>query len=128
MILFYSFRTIFTETSSSGLIFESIKALEIKMSTVSNLVFASNTILSCFFFFFVTIDLYFLIPAIIMKVVIVAVEPEIPTGLPTKEEKLEMETHPVTVGVKLSNDQHNLKPDKSFCAFYLSIHFSLFLQ
>ena len=125
MILFYSFRTIFTETSSSGLMFESIKALEIKISTLSNLIFASNTILSCFFF---TIDLYFLIPAIIVKVVIVAVEPEIPTGIPTKEEKLEMETHPVTVGAKLSNDQHNLKPDKSFCAFYPSIHFSLFLQ
>ena len=42
-----------------------VKALEIKTSMPFNLDFANNTILSCFFFFFLIIDLYFLIPAAI---------------------------------------------------------------
>ena len=49
-------------------IFESIKALEIKTSMLFNLNLANNTILSCFFFFFLIIDLYFLIPAVIAQV------------------------------------------------------------
>ena len=40
-----------------------MKALEIKTSMLFNLDFANNTILSCFLFFFLIIDLYFLIPA-----------------------------------------------------------------
>ena len=67
----YSFSTLFTETNSIKLIFESIKALEIKTSIVFNLVFANNTMLSCFFFFFL-IDLCFLIPAVI-KVIFIAI-------------------------------------------------------
>ena len=67
----YSFSTLFTETSSIKLIFETIKALEIKSSIVFNLVFANNTTLSCFFFFFL-IDLCFLIPAVI-KVIFIAI-------------------------------------------------------
>ena len=43
--------------------FESIKTLEIKSSMLCNLDFAKNTILSCFFF--LIIDLHFLIPAVI---------------------------------------------------------------
>ena len=50
---------LFTETNSSWLIYESIKALDISTSMVSNLVFPSNTILSWFFLFFLIIDLYF---------------------------------------------------------------------
>ena len=40
-----------------------MKALEIKTSMLFNLDFANNTILSCFLFFFLIIDLYLLIPA-----------------------------------------------------------------
>ena len=40
-----------------------MKALEIKTSMLFNLDFANNTISSCFLFFFLIIDLYFLIPA-----------------------------------------------------------------
>ena len=47
--------------------FESAKALEIKTSMLLNLDFANNTILPCFFFFFLIIDLYFLIPAVITQ-------------------------------------------------------------
>ena len=48
--------------------FGSIKALEIKTSILFNLDFANSTILSCFFFFFLIIDLYFLIPVVIAQI------------------------------------------------------------
>ena len=35
---------------------------------VFNLFFPNNTILSCFFFFFLVIDLYFLVPAVIVQI------------------------------------------------------------
>ena len=62
----YSFSTLFNETNSSWLTFESIKALEIKTSSVFNLVFADNTILTCFFLFSLVIDLYVLILPVII--------------------------------------------------------------
>ena len=54
----------------------------IKNSMVFNLVFASNTILSCFFFFFLIIDLYILTPAVITEIFIAIAELAIPTGIP----------------------------------------------
>ena len=65
-----------------------------------NLDFASNTILSCFFFFFLIIDLYFLIPTVIAQIFNPIEELVIPIGIPTKEAKAEMETHPVIVQAK----------------------------
>ena len=62
-----------------------------------NLDFANNTILSCVVFFFLVIDLYFLIPAVIAQIFHKIAELVIPTGIPTKEAKTEMETHPVIV-------------------------------
>ena len=59
-----------------------------------NLDFANNTILSCFFFFLI-IDLYFLIPAVTAQNFNPTAELVFPIGIPTKEEKAEMETHPV---------------------------------
>ena len=64
-----------------------------------NLDFANNTILSCFFFFFLIIDLYFLIPAVITQIFNPIAAVTIPIKIPTKEAKLEMETHPVTVEI-----------------------------
>ena len=61
-----------------------------------NLDLASSTILSCFFFFFLFIDLYFLIPAVITQTFNPITELEIPVGIPTKEVKAEMEAHPVS--------------------------------
>ena len=55
-----------------------------------NLGFASNTILSCFFFFFLIIDLYFLTPAVIAQIFNTIPELVIPTGIPIKEAKAEM--------------------------------------
>ena len=67
--------------------FESIKALEIKTSMLLNLDFANNTVWSCFFFFFLIIDLYFLIPAVIAQIFNPIAELVIPIGIPTKEAK-----------------------------------------
>ena len=64
--------------------FESIKALEIKASTLFNLHFANNTILSCFFLFS---DSYFLIPAVITQIFNPIVELAIPIRIPTTEAK-----------------------------------------
>ena len=67
-----------------------------------NLDFASNTILSCFFFFyFLTTDLYFLIHAVIAQFFNPIVELLIPIGTPSKEAKLEMEIHPVIAEAKI---------------------------
>ena len=68
-----------------------------------NLDFANNTILSCFFFFLLVINLYFLIPAVITQIFNPTAELAIYSGIPTKEAKAEMKTHPVTAETKMSN-------------------------
>ena len=68
-----------------------IKALEIKTSVLFNLNFANNTVLSCLFFFFLIIELYFVIAAVIAQIFNPIAEIVIPTGIPTKEAKAEME-------------------------------------
>ena len=62
-----------------------------------NLVFASNTILSCFFFFSLIIDLYFLIPAAIAQIFNPIAELLIPIGIPSKEANGEIEIYSVIV-------------------------------
>ena len=64
-----------------------IKALEIIMSVIFNLAFANDTILSCFFFIFLIIDLYFLILAVIAYIFNPIAELAIPIGIPSKEAK-----------------------------------------
>ena len=64
---------------------ESTKTLEIKTSMLFNLDFANNTILSCYFF--LIIDLYFLIIAVIAQFLNPITELVIPIGIPTKEPK-----------------------------------------
>ena len=58
-----------------------------------NLDFANNTILSCFFFFFLVIDLYFLIPAVIPQIFNSIAELVISFGTPKKEAKTEIGIH-----------------------------------
>ena len=67
-----------------------------------NLDFANDTILSSFFHFFLIIDLYFLIPAVITQTFNPIVELAIPIEIPTKEPKSEKETHPVLVEIAIS--------------------------
>ena len=69
----------------------SIKDLEIKTSKLFTLHFANNIILSCFFFFSLIIDLYFLIPAVIAQILHI-----IPIKIPRKVTKTEIDVHPVT--------------------------------
>ena len=58
--------------------------------TLFNLVLANDTILSCFFFFFLIIELKFLIHAVITQIYNPIAEHVIPTGIPTKETKAEI--------------------------------------
>ena len=60
-----------------------------------NLDFANNTILSCVFF--LIIDLYFLIHAVITQIFNPIAELVIPIGISTKEAKAETETHPTII-------------------------------
>ena len=55
-----------------------------------------------FFFFFLIIDLYFLIPAVIAQIINPIAELVIPIGIPTAEAKAEMTTHPVIVEITIS--------------------------
>ena len=56
-----------------------------------------------FFFFFLIIDLYFLIPAVVKQIFNLTVELIIPIGILTKEAKAEMKTHSVIVEITVSN-------------------------
>ena len=62
----------------------------------------NNTILSCFFFFFLKIKLHVLILVVITQMFIVVAEMAVPTGITTKEAKTEIETCPVTMEAKIS--------------------------
>ena len=73
--------------------------------------FAKNTILSDFFFFFLIIASYFLIPAVIAKFFNPIAELIIHRGILCKEAKARTEIHPVTVESKMR------KWYKTFCAF-----------
>ena len=90
------------------MIYESIKALEIRTSIVFNISFTNNTILLRYFFFFFSIDLYFLIPAVIKQTFIPTAELVIPTGTETNEANSENETQPVIVEPKISKCSFNI--------------------
>ena len=55
-----------------------------------------------FLLLFLIIDLYFLIPAVIAKVFNLRAELAMHIGIPTKEEKAEIETHSLTAETKIS--------------------------
>ena len=78
----------FIDKRSSRLVYESLKASEIKTSMLFNLFLANNTTFWCFF---LIIDLYFLIPAIITQFFNPIPELVIPTRLSKAEAKAEIE-------------------------------------
>ena len=84
-ILLDFLNTLFTEKILSWLIYHSIKVLEIRTSIVFNVLFPKNTILSCYSFFFLIIDLYFWIPAVIAQTFIPTAEIVIPTITQTNQ-------------------------------------------
>ena len=75
-----------------------IKALEITTSMLFNLVFADTFIL-CLFCFFLVIDLYFLIRAVIEQILNLIAELAIHIRIPNKETKAEIDT--VTTEAKI---------------------------
>ena len=81
----------FIKKNYHEIITKSIKALEI------------NTILSCFFFFFLIIELYVLIPAAIAHIFNPIAELVTPIGITIKEAKEEIEMHSVNVEAKTRN-------------------------
>ena len=94
-ILLYTLNTLFTEKKSCEQY-----TRRLKPSIVSNLSFPSNSILSCFLLFFLIIDLYSLIPAVIAQIFIPTVELAIPTGTSTNEAKVDIETQSLTPKTK----------------------------
>ena len=110
------------------LIFEPIKALEIKTSILFNLNLAENIILSRFFLFFWIIDQYFLIPAAIARVFSPIAELVVLIVMPIKEAKAKLEIYPVIVEAKIRKCLTWLDLYKPFFAFYSWIHLALFLQ
>ena len=66
-----------------------------------NLDRANNTILSCFFFFSLIFDFYVFIHTVIAQIFNQIIELVIPIGIPTKQAKAELETHPVIVEPKI---------------------------
>ena len=78
-----------------------IKVLENKTFISFNLDFANNTILSCLFFFFLIIDIHFLIPAVIAQIFNPVAELIISVWILSKEAKAEIEIHPVLAEAKI---------------------------
>ena len=71
------------------------------ISMIFNSDFANSTILSCFFFFFLIIDLYFLIPVVIAQIFNPIAELVIHIEILIKEAKSELEIHPVIAETKI---------------------------
>ena len=76
-------------------------SLLLKTSMLFNLIFVYNAIVLCFFFFFLIMDLYVLVTAVIAQIFNPIAELVSPIGIPTKEAKPEIQTHPVTAEAKI---------------------------
>ena len=92
-----------------------------------NLDFANNTILSCFFLFFLIIDLNCTIAAAI-TIFNPTADLVIPIEIPSKETKAETEIHPVIPEAKIRKCSIQFRVVQIFCTLYSSIYFALFVQ
>ena len=100
-ISWYSLNTLFTKKKLCWLKYESIKIFEIRTLIVCNLSFSNNTVLSCISFFFLKINMYFLIPALIFQIFIPTAELLIPTRPQPNEANAEIVTQLVSVEAKI---------------------------
>ena len=100
--------------------------METETSIVFNIGFGSKTISSCFFFFILIIDLYFLIPAVITEMFFVNAELVVPTGITNKEARAEIETHLVTVESKISKCSVYFRILQTFLCFLFIYSFCFF--
>ena len=64
--------------------------------------FAVDNILSCSFFFYLTVDLYFWIAAVITQIFNPIADLVIPIGIPNEEATAKTEKYPVTVENNIS--------------------------
>ena len=87
---------------SSQLIYESVKALEIKTFILFNVLFANIPFHFAFFFFLIN-GPYVLIPALIAQTFNPVDKLVISLRMPSKEAKGEIETHPILAEAKLRN-------------------------
>ena len=78
-----------------------------------------------FLFFFLIVELYFLISPAIAQIFNPVADLVNPIGTTSKETKAEMEIHPISVDTKIV--QYNLELYKPFFAIYSSIRFAIFL-
>ena len=97
---FFFFSTLFIKANSSWLIFKATKALEIKTFMLLNLYLLTILFYHASFFFLI-IDLYFLIPAAILQIFKPIAEFVIPIEIPSKEAKVEIEIYSVTAEAKI---------------------------
>ena len=75
---------------------------------------ANNIILSCFFYFFLIIDLYFLIPEVIAYI-----SNSVSKILFPIEIMIEIEIHPVNIEIKIRKLSMRFRSQKRFCGSYL---------
>ena len=68
---------------------------------IFNLAFANNTILLCIFLLFLVIELQFLVPAVLSRIINLTVELVILMGIQANQAKTEIETHSVIVKSKV---------------------------
>ena len=122
-VMFFSILLI--KTNSSWLIFELIKALEIKTSMLFKF---------CWQYYFIMVLFLFLnyLPILFNSCYYCTnfsfcYKLVIPIWIPRKDTKAEFEIHPVIAETKIIF-QHNLELHKLCSAFYSSIRFALFLQ
>ena len=86
---------------------------------LSKLVFARNTISSYLFFFFLIIDIYFLIATVIAHIFNPSAKLVIPIGMRIKEPKAEIEIHLVTAEGKTKKCSIKFKIVGTFLCFLL---------
>ena len=76
-------------------------------------------ILSCIFLFFLIIELYLLIFAVIAQVFNPIARLAIPKGIPTKERKAKNEAHPVIAEAKIRKCSIKFRVVQTFLCFLL---------
>ena len=102
-----------------------IEALNVKASMLFNLVLANNTFLSCFFFYFLVIDLYFISHVVCAHIFNPIAELIILIGLRSSEAKAETKIYPVTTEAKISKCSIQFKVvETSFSSTDLSYYFN----
>ena len=79
-----------------------------------NLIFMNNTILSCLLLFFLIIDLYLLIPAVMAQISNPAAKLLMLIKITNEEAKVEIETNPVTAEAKISKSSIQFKDAQTF--------------